>query len=325
MKAAWYTRNGEARDVMMVGEQPTPLPKTGEVRVKLAMSGINPSDVKSRRSRPVPGELCIPHSDGSGVIDMVGPGVAAERVGQRVWTWNAQWQRPFGTCAEYVALPEEQAVVLPDSTSFEAGACLGIPALTAFRAVQLLGDIAGKTLLVIGAGSAVSQYVVQLAVMGGASVIGTVGSREKATLAKKAGVSETIDYKNESVLDRVKELTDGRGVDGLVDMDFSTTAPLLGQGLIARHGVVVSYGSNTMADIALPYRPLLFASVSLHLFLVYDLKPSDRAVAIARLTELLQHEQLMHTIGARFNLDEIAAAHEAVEGGKIMGNVVVTL
>jgi NADPH2:quinone reductase len=138
MKAAWYTRNGEARDVMMVGEQPTPLPKTGEVRVKLAMSGINPSDVKSRRSRPVPGQLCIPHSDGSGVIDMVGPGVAAERVGQRVWTWNAQWQRPFGTCAEYVALPEEQAVVLPDSTSFEAGACLGIPALTAFRAVQLL-------------------------------------------------------------------------------------------------------------------------------------------------------------------------------------------
>jgi NADPH2:quinone reductase len=310
---------------MMVGEQPTPLPKTGEVRVKLAMSGINPSDVKSRRGRPVPGELCIPHSDGSGVIDMVGPGVAAERAGQRVWTWNAQWQRPFGTCAEYVTLPEEQAVVLPDSTSFEAGACLGIPALTAFRAVQLLGDIAGKTLLVIGAGSAVSQYVVQLAVIGGARVIGTVGSREKAALAKKAGVSETIDYKNESVLDRVKELTDGRGVDGLIDMDFSTTAPLLGQGLIARHGVVVSYGSNTMADIALPYRPLLFASVSLHLFLVYELKPSARAVAIARLTELLQHEQLMHTIGARFNLDEIAAAHEAVEGGKIMGNVVVTL
>ena len=170
MRAAWYTKNGEARAVLMVGELPTPAPAPGEVRVKLATSNVNPSDVKSRSGRPLGAGRIVPHSDGAGIIDAVGEGVSPSRVGERVWIWNGQWQRPMGTAAEYIALPEQQAVLLPNSIDFAAGACLGIPAMTAFQAVQLLGDIAGKTVLVIGASSAVGNYAAQLAIMGGAEL-----------------------------------------------------------------------------------------------------------------------------------------------------------
>ena len=325
MRAAWYSSNGEAREVLQVGELPTPAPGPGEVRVRLAVSGVNPSDVKSRRGRPLQAERCVPHSDGAGIIDSVGAGVPETRIGQRVWIWNGQWQRPMGTAAEYIALPQAQAVPLPDGTDFAAGACLGIPALTAFRAVQLLGDIRGKTVVVIGASSAVGHYASQLAVIGGARVIGTVGSPQKAEHAKQAGVAETIAYKVEPVAERIRELIGGRGADGLIDMDFSSTSKLLGQGAMAPHSVIASYGSNVMDELTIPFRALLFNSVSLHFFLVYDLTTQDRKAAIDGLTALLEQGKLLHTISQRFRLDDIAAAHEAVEGGKVPGNVVVEL
>lgn len=325
MRASWYEKNGEARDVMKIGDLPTPAAGPGEVRVRLAVSGLNPSDVKSRRGRPLADALCVPNSDGAGLIDQVGPGVDSSRIGERVWVWNGQWQRPLGTSAEYIVLPQEQAVLLPDTTEFAAGACLGIPALTAFRAVELLGDIAGKTIVVIGAGSAVAHYAAQLAIIKGARVIGTVGSVEKARHAAAVGVTQTINYKTESVLDRVLELTGGKGADGLIDMDFSTTAALLGKGLVARHGVVACYGSNVMGESPFPFRDIMFRSLTLHFVVVYDLLPADRARAIETLTHLLAENRLTHTIGAHFSLDDIVAAHEAVEGGKVLGNVVIDL
>lgn len=325
MQAAWYSSNGEARKVLVVGELPTPLPGPGEVRVRLMASGVNPSDVKSRRARPLPADRCVPHSDGAGVIDMVGEGVSESRIGQRVWIWNGQWQRPLGTAAQYIALPQEQAVYLPDQVEFAGGACLGIPALTAFRAVQLLGDIQGKTVVVIGASSAVGHYAAQLAVMAGARVVGTVGSPQKAEHARQAGVTETVAYKEEPVADRIKALTGGRGADALIDMDFSSTSQLLGQGAVAPHGVVVSYGSNAMEDVAVPFRALLYSSISLHFFLVYDLVPEDRKLAIDSLTKLLEQNRLVHAVGQRFALDDIALAHEAVESGTVLGNVVVEI
>ena len=325
MRAAWYAKNGEAREVLQVGELPTPVPAAGEVRVKLATSGVNPSDVKSRRGRPLIAARIVPHSDGAGVIDCVGEGVPPGRIGERVWIWNGQWRRPMGTAAEFIVLPEAQAVRLPATTDFAAGACLGIPALTAFQAIHLLGDISGKTVLVIGASSAVGHYVAQLAVIGGADVIGTVGSAEKAKHALAAGVRATIDYKSEPVAQRVKELTGGRGVDAIVDMDFSTTIRLLPDGALAPHGTLVSYGSNVYGDTPVPFFPLLVNSMSLRFFLVYDLDPVDRQRALGGLTDLLADRRLSHTIGARFALDDIAAAHEAVERGKVMGNVVLEL
>ncbi len=325
MRAAWYTKNGDAREVLETGELPTPVPGAGEVRVKLATSGVNPSDVKSRRSRPLGTERVVPHSDGAGTIDAVGDGVAAERVGERVWIWNGQWQRPFGTAAEYIVLPEAQAVKLPSNTDVAAGACLGIPALTAFQAVHLLGDIAGKTVLVIGASSAVGHYVVQIAAQRGARVIGTVGSAEKARHAMAAGAQSTIDYKQESVAERVMALAGGNGVDAIVDMDFSSTVQLIPKGVLVPHGTLVCYGSNAYGDAPVPFRDLLFRSISLRFFLVYDLSPADRQGAIAGLTRLMEEGKLQHTIGARFALDEIAQAHEAVEGGKLIGNVILDI
>ena len=324
MRAAWYSRNGGARDVLVVGDLPTPTPGPGEVRVKLATSGVNPSDVKSRSSRPLGSERVVPHSDGAGTIDDVGGGVPRSRIGERVWVWNGQWQRPMGTAAQYIVLPAQQAVVLHDSTDFAAGACLGIPAMTAFQAIRLLGDIEGKTVLVIGASSAVGHYVAQLAVNKGARTIGTVGSADKARHALVAGVEATINYKTEPVAERVKELTSGRGADAIVDMDFSTSVQLLGNGGLAAHGTLVSYGSNAYGDIPVPYRALLWNSLSLRFFLVYDLTPHDRQAVVQGLSQVLAEGVLTHTIGAKFGLDEIAAAHEAVEAG-LIGNVVVDL
>jgi NADPH2:quinone reductase len=328
MKAAWYTQNGEAQDVMQLGELPTPSPQVGEVLVRLATSGVNPSDVKSRRARPLTGPLVVPHSDGAGVIEAVGAGVSASRVGQRVWVWNGQWLRPMGTCAQYIALPEAQTVPLPDGTDFAAGACMGIPGLTAVQTVilaeRLAGDLRGQTVLVTGASSAVGHYVTQMVRLAGGRVIGTVGSEAKAAHARAAGMQEAVFYKTESVPERVKAFTQGRGADVIIDMDFSTTAQWAAEGALAPHGQVVCYGSNAL-DVSLPFRPWLFQSMCVKFFLVYDLTAVDRQRAVARLSDMLANNQLQHSIGARFTLDQVAQAHRTVEAGQTVGNVVVDL
>lgn len=328
MKAAWYTQNGEAQDVMLVGELSTPSPQPGEVLVRLATSGVNPSDVKSRRARPVNDPLIVPHSDGAGVIEAVGAGVPAARVGERVWIWNGQWQRPLGTCAEYIALPAAQAVALPEGVDFAAGACMGIPGLTAVQAVilaeRLAGDLRGQTVLVTGASSVVGHYITQMVTLAGGRVIGTVGSEVKAAHARTAGMQEAIFYKTESVPERVKALTNGRGADVIIDMDFSTTARWAAEGALAPHCQVVCYGSNAL-EVPLPFRPWLYQSMGVKFFLVYDLTPADRRVAVQRLSDMLVANQLQHSIGARFTLNQVAQAHRTVEAGQTVGNVVIDL
>jgi len=324
MRAAWYTHNGEAREVLEVGELPDPVPGPGEVRVRLATSGVNPSDVKSRRGRPLAWERVVPHSDGAGVIDAVGAGVPDQRVGERVWVWNGQWQRPMGTAAERIVLPQAQAVALPEGVDFEAGACLGIPALTAVQALRLAGDVRGRRVLVTGAGNAVGHCVTQLAVARGAQVIATAGSAQRQAHARAAGAQEVIDYKHDDVAARVKDLTAGQGADVLIDMDFSGTAALLPHGVLRPHGQLVCYGSNDAGDVPVSFRALLWGSLRLSFFLVYDLLPEDRVACLAELDALLRAGRLRQHIGQRFTLDQIAAAHEAVEAG-VPGNVVLTL
>ncbi len=328
MKAAWYSRNGEAQDVMQVGDLPTPSPRAGEVLVRLATSGVNPSDVKSRRARPLSDPLIVPHSDGAGVIEAVGEGVPASRLGERVWVWNGQWQRPWGTCAHYIALPAAQAVPLPEGTDFAAGACMGIPGLTAVQAVilaeRLAGDLRGRNVLVTGASSAVGHYITQMVNQAGGRVLGTVGSEAKAAHARNAGMQEAIFYKTESVPERVKALTLGRGADVVVDMDFSTTAAWAAEGALAPHGQVVCYGSNAL-EVPLPFRPWLFQSMGVKFFLVYDLTAADRQMAVARLSQLLAAGRLQHSIGASYALDQVAQAHRTVEAGQTVGNVVIEL
>lgn len=324
MRAAWYERNGPARDVLEVGEMDLPEPSAGEVRVQLHASGVNPSDVKSRKGRELSWPRIVPHSDGAGVIEAVGEGVAHAAIGDRVWVWNGQWKRPFGTAAEFITLPEAQTVRMPESLTFVAGACLGIPALTAVQAVQLTGDVAGKTLLVTGAGSSVGHYIVQIAKARGARVMGTA-SGERAQHARDAGADFVIDYKSKDVAASVRDLTKGKGVDAVIDMDLSSTAQLLSGNVVTPHGRIVCYGSNVSGDIKMPFPALLWNSLTLQVFVVYELTPQERRAAIADLADMLKAGTLKHAVGARFPLNEIASAHEAVEEGKTVGNVVLDI
>lgn len=324
MRAAFYERNGGAREVLRVGEVETPQAAPGEVRVKLATSGVNPSDVKARRgtTRKIAWPRVIPHSDGAGVIDQVGDGVAKARIGERVWIWNGQWKRAFGSAAEYITLPAALAVKLPDKVSFEAGACLGIPAMTAYHAVSLAPAAKGTTLLVSGGAGAVGQYVIQFAKMAGATVLTTVSSEEKAKVAREAGADHAIDYKREDVGARVKVLTDKRGVDAIIEMDLAANAKLI-PAVLRPKGSVIIYG--TSGEATLPAQFCLTQSIRLQFFLVYELDAAERARAVNAIDRALGDGKLINRVAQpTYALADIAAAHEAVERGTI-GNVIVTL
>ncbi len=325
MRAAFYERNGPAREVLKLGEFDTPCPGPGEVRVKLATSGVNPSDVKARSgsTRKIAYPSVIPHSDGAGEIDMVGDDISRSRLGERVWLWNAQWGRSFGTCAEYVTLPSPQAVRLPANASFEAGACLGIPAMTAFHAVAVSGAGPSTTLLVAGGAGAVGHYAVQFAKATGATVITTVSSPKKAEAARGAGADHVIDYKRENVGERVMAITGDNGVDAIIELDIAANAKLIPQVLRPR-GTVVVYGTGA-TESAVPLFFLLRNAITLKFIYVYELDAAERAAALAGIDRALAAGTLLTNIGATFPLAEIVAAHEAVEQGNALGNVVVKI
>ena len=323
MRAAYYEVNGPAVQVLKVAEVETPKPGPGEVRVKIAASGVNPSDVKTRAGtvRKIAFPRVIPHSDGAGTIDAVGDGVDRKRVGERVWLWNGAWKRPFGTAAEYITLPARQAVPLPANVSFDEGACLGIPALTAYHAVTIDGPVKGQTILVHAGAGAVGHYVVQIAKAKGATVIATISSPEKAAHARAGGADHTINYKGEDIAARVKEITGGKGVDRIIDMDITANAKLIPTVLRPR-GTVVIYGIGG-AEATIPAQYCLTSQIQLKFFLVYDLEDTARDAALADLGAMLAAGTLKHAVAATYPLDQIVAAHQAVESGKIMGNVIV--
>ena len=325
MRAAYYEANGPARDVLRVGEVDTPRPGPGDVRVRLHTSGVNPSDVKSRAgaTRKIAWPRLIPHSDGAGEIDLVGDGVPTSRLGERVWVWNAQWRRPFGTAAEYVVLPSEQAVGLPPNIGFAAGACLGIPAMTASHAVALAGATAGSTVLVAGGAGAVGHYAIQFAKARNATVVATVSSSEKAAVVGSAGADHTINYRTENVGDRVMEITRNAGVDAVIELDIAANAGLL-PAVLRPKGMVVIYGTGA-AEAAIPSYFCLTNSITLQYFLVYELGPAERTAAIAAIRHGLDGNRLTHNIALTLDLDRIAQAHEAVESGRTIGNVVLQL
>jgi len=326
MRAAYYESVGSAADVMRVGERPTPQPGPGEVRVRIHVSGVNPSDVKARAGArgALTYPYVIPHSDGAGIIESIGSGVDAARIGEHVWTWNAAWKRPFGTCAEFVCLPTEQAVALPRNTDFEAGACLGIPAMTACHAVLGDGSLAGKTVLVTGGAGAVGHYAIQFAKWSGARVITTVSGEAKSAHAKAAGADHVINYREQDVVALVKELTSGAGVDRIVEVEFGGNLAVSTQ-VLKIGGVIAAYGSAAIPTPQLPFYPMMFNHTTVHMLLVYLLTGAQRQRACGLINETLQAGRLKNHIGARFALDEAAQAHVAVESGTVIGNVVVSV
>ena len=322
MRIAFYEKNGAAADVLRFGTMNDPKPGPGEVRVKLKTSGVNPSDVKTRAglTRKMAFPRVVPHSDGAGVIDMVGLGVPDRRMGERVWIWNGQWKRPMGTAAEYIVLSEAQAVRLPAPVSFEVGACLGIPALTAWHAVELADASADQKRLVAGGAGAVAPYAIQFAKARGAKVIATVSSDAKAKIAREAGADHTIDYKSENVGERVMAITAKRGADAVIEVDLTANAALI-PSVLRPKGSVVVYGTGPQAQIASSF--CLVNSIKLLFMLVYELSPEERRRAVDGITRMLEQGKLAHQVGATFPFDQIVAAHEAQEPGKTIGNIVL--
>jgi NADPH:quinone reductase len=327
MRAASYTRTGPAHDVLAVGERPTPVPAAGEVRVRVAWSGVNPSDTKSRagtRSPQLPFAEIIPHSDGAGIIDAVGEGVSPARLGERVWLWNAAWGRAHGTAAEYVALPAPQAVPLPAAVPLDVGACLGIPALTALHALAIDGGVAGQRVLVAGGAGAVGHYAVQMArLCGAAQVIASVSSAAKAAIARDAGAHATVDYKHGDLVAEVAALTAGHGVDRVIEVDLAANAAA-DFAMLAAGGLAVVYGSSE-PQAAVPFVPGILKHLRLAFFIVYHLDARDREQAQARLGDWLAAGALQHAIAARLPLESIADAHALLESGRAVGNVLLSV
>lgn len=328
VKAAWYERKGPAREVLQIGEQPDPAPGPGELLIRVRASGINPSDWKARAGwlgrDQMPFPLVIPHQDGAGEVVAAGSPELEGRIGERVWFYEASLGRPFGAAADYVALPARKAQPLPASISFEEGACLGVPAMTAHRCVFADGPVAGKVVLVTGGAGAVGRYAIQFAKQGGARVIATVSREEQARSAMAAGADLVLNRLGDDLAARIRAFTGTeRGVDRVVEVAFGVNLDLTTQ-VLAPRGVIATYSSDAMAEPVLPFWPLLQLDAAIRLVLVYVMDAAAHDEAAAAIGEGLRKGWLSHEIAARFPLEQIAQAHDLLESGRAVGKVVVT-
>ena len=318
MKAVWYEELGPAKDVLQIGEVDDPQPAAGEVRVRLATSGINPVDVKRRQGGrgPMTARRVVPHFDGAGTIDAVGAQIPHDRVGERVWVYSAQWERDFGTAAELVTVPNDRAVPLPESTSFAEGACLGVPALTAYTCLPQRSNLTGQTVLITGGAGAVGRYAVQFARLLGAQTIATVSSEEKAELTISAGANYVINYRTEDVAARVLDITGGEGVDSIIEVEFGgnleTSVKILKQ-----CGTITTYASQANQTPTIPFYELLYKSVCVQHVLLFQMFDAMKERALGDISRWLEEGTLTHVLGPSFALAETVAAHETVERGTI--------
>ena len=326
MKAIWYEQPGHASEVLTYGDMEQPEPAAGEVRVKVHTSGVNPSDTKFRSGwmglkQPYP--KTIPHNDGAGVIDAVGEGVSPERVGERVWIYEAQRGSAFGTAAEYVVVPAYKVVAMPESLDFAAGASLGVPAMTAHFTVFSDGPITDKTVLVHGGAGAVGSYAIQSAKWGGAkTILATVSSNEKATIAKQMGADHVINYRQEDVVARVREIVGKKGCDRMVDVALAANIDIDTK-LVARNGVIATYESGNAPTVEIPFYELLYKNAALRTVLVYAMSEEAHAAAARDINQAIQEGALQHLIAAHYPLSKTADAHDAVDSGKLIGKVVI--
>jgi NADPH2:quinone reductase len=325
MKACWYEKTGAAKDVLVVGEMPAPEPGPDEVRVKIMVSAVNPSDTKGRRGwqgRPMPFPRIVPHQDGAGVIDKVGPSVKSLKTGERVWVYMAQRGRPFGTAAEYTVVPEIRAVPLPDGTSFEEGACLGIPAMTAHRCLYADGAIAGKAVIVQGGAGAVGFYAVQLAKLGGArAVLATVSRDEQASRAREAGADYIINYKSENVAERAKAILGG-GVDRVVEVALGKNLAADAT-ILAVNGVIAAYSSDEVPEPVVPFNAMLMKDLTIRFVLIYEIGDAARLDAAREINRLLTTRRLKHQIAEIYSLEQAAMAHARMEEGCAIGKLLL--
>ena len=327
MKAAWFEKFGAARDVLVVGEKPTPVAGPGEVLLRLRTSGVNPSDVK-KRAGSFPNLLddgyVIPNSDGAGVIESVGEGVDARRVGEKVWVYQAQFGRRFGTAAQYVALDSLRAVTLPIEAGFDVGACAGIPIMTAHRCVHADGPIAGQTVLVTGGAGRVGYYAIQWAKMAGARVIASASNPRDEAVCHDAGAKHVFNHREPGWGERVKALNGGKPVDRVIDVEFGANLPEV-LDCIRTGGVIATYSSTQVKEPQLPFFRMMYLDLTVHFVIVYSMPEPAKKLAIADITQAFRDGMLQHRIADRVPLSEIARASELVEQGGSNGCVVITI
>ena len=324
MKAIWYDQTGPAREVLQYGDLPTPTPGQGQALIRIKASGVNPSDVGMRGGpTPMAYPRITPNSDGAGIVEAVGPGVSASWVGKRVWFYNGQRNgRAFGSAAEYIELDTDLLSVLPDSVSFAQGATLGIPCMTAHRALFLAGPVQGRTVLVTGGAGAVGHYAVQLAAWAGATVIATVSSEEKAERARAGGAHHVIDYRREDVAARVRELTDGLGVHHVVEVDFGgNIASTLAS--IAMNGSLAYYATKGAREPAVPAGAAMGLNLMIHGVYLPVSPHEARKRAQQDITRWIGTGDRILSVAGRFPLADCAGAHELVESGGKVGTAVV--
>ena len=327
MRAAWFKEFGAAQDVLRVSDRDTPVAGPGEVLVRLATSGVNPSDVKKRAgSFPtlLDDGFVIPNSDGAGVVEAVGEGADGSRIGKRVWVYQAQYGRRFGTAAEYVAIDASRAPTLPDKASFEVGACLGIPVMTAHRCVFADGDVAGQTVLVSGGAGRVGHYAVQWASRAGATVIATASNDVDREACQSAGAQHVVNHRSDDVVAQILAATGGETVDRIVDVEFganlSTSVEVLRIG-----GTIATYSSTQVTEPTLPFFQMMYKDITIRCVIVYAMPEAAKEHAIADINTALSADALQHRIAHTLPLDEVAKSNELVEQGTIRGAVVLSI
>jgi NADPH2:quinone reductase len=315
MLAAWYDRQGPAADVLHVGELPDPRPGPGEVRVRLRFSGVNPGDTKKRRGwlgSTMPYPRVVPHSDGAGVIDAVGDGVDADRIGRRVWVWGAQSYRASGTAAQHTVVPTACAVDLPDTVSDQAGACLGIPGITAHRAVFADGPVTGQTILVHGVLGGVASMAAQLAHWGGATVIGTVRTTADLPRATSPALSHAVALDRPETVDTIRGYAPD-GIDRIIEVAFSDNVDL--DAAVAKNQAVIAAYATRDDRPDFPFWPMLFDNITIRLLGSDDFPTEAKRQAATDLTTAAADGALTIAVGAAQPLEQIAQAHDQVDAG----------
>ena len=327
MKAISFSDFGPANQVLKVSDWPTPAPGPGEVLVKLHTTGVNPSDVK-KRAGGFPNLLddgpVIPHSDGAGVIEAAGSGVATSRIGERVFVYQAQYARLHGTAAEYVAIDTLRAPILPDNVSFEIGACVGIPILTAHRCVFADGDVAGLWVLVTGGAGRVGYYAIQWAHRAGARVIATASNDADALACREAGAEQVVNHREPGWGRQVLAHSEGVQIDRVIDVEFGANLPEL-LDCLRTGATIATYSSTVVPEPSLPFRTMMFMDLTVRMVIVYAMPESAKAQAVLDTQALLAEGGLRHRIAQILPFAEMARAHEIIEEGSVRGCVVVTL
>ena len=328
MKAIWFDTFGSPSESLEYGDKPKPVAEAGEVLVRLHTSGPNPSDVKKRSGATAPGLLdggyIIPNSDGAGVIEAVGEGVSASRVGERVWVYQAQYGRRFGTAADYVAIESRRAPRLADAASFEVGACLGIPVMTAHRCVFADGDVSGQTILVTGGAGRVGYYAIQWAALAGAQVIATASNLEDEAACREAGAQIVINHHNPKWPEELLSSSGGKKVDRVVDVEFGENLENV-LDVINTNGVIATYSSSRNATPQIPFYRMMFMDITVRMVIVYAMPEAAKDKAIADIEAALEAGSLKHRIAKTLPLSQCAEAHELIEAGDLRGCIVVKM